>query len=53
MERSLNLGFISTNSREKHTAEPVQSGKVNALLKSFSQCFRLVYRLKSFRGTIR
>jgi hypothetical protein len=27
--------------RKKHTAAPVQIGKVNALLKSFSQCFCL------------
>jgi hypothetical protein len=42
---------MSTDSREKYTADPVQFGKVNALLKSFSQCFRLAYSLKSFRGT--
>jgi len=34
-----------TKSREKHTAKPVQSGKHEALLKSFGQCLRLVYCL--------
>jgi hypothetical protein len=39
--------------REKHTAESVYSGQHVAVLKSFSQCLGLAYRLKSFRGTIR
>ena len=47
------LPVVSTQSREKHTAKPVQFGTEIALLKSFSQCFRLVDYLKSFRGTIR
>jgi hypothetical protein len=47
------LGFVGTDSRQKHTAEPVQFGKGNTLLKSFSQRFRLVDCLKSFRGTVR
>jgi hypothetical protein len=37
------LSLLSTQSREKHTAKPVHSGKHVAVLKSFSQCFRLVY----------
>src|SRR5262249_2327036 len=37
--RSFNLSCISTQSREKHTAEPVQFGTAPALFKSFSQCF--------------
>ena len=45
--------FVSTNRREKHAAEPVQFGTPPALFRSFDQCFRLLYRLKSFRGTIR
>jgi hypothetical protein len=52
-ERSLNLGFVGTNSREKHATEPVQFGTVNTLLKSFSNCYRLLDCLKSFRSTIR
>jgi hypothetical protein len=52
-KRSLNLGLIRTQSREKYTAKPVQFGARIALLKSFSPCFRLVDCLKSFRGTIR
>jgi len=34
-------------------SESVQFGTPKALLKSFSQCFRLVDYLKSFKGTIR
>ena len=52
-KRSLNQRLLSTDSREKNTAEPVQFGKVRALLKSFSQRFRLVYSLKSFWVAIR
>jgi hypothetical protein len=33
-------------------AEPVHFGTAIAVLKSFSQYFRLAYCLKSFRGTI-
>jgi hypothetical protein len=47
------MGFLCSHSREKHSAEPVQFGAEIAELKSFSQCFRLVDCLKSFRGTIR
>jgi hypothetical protein len=47
------LGFISTDSREKHAAKSVQFGAPMAIFKSFDQSFRLAYRLKSFRGTIR
>jgi len=47
------LGLLSTHSREKHAEESVQFGTPKALLKSFSQCFRLVDYLKSFKGTIR
>src|SRR6476659_4585505 len=36
-ERSLNLALLSTQSREKHTAEPEQFGTAIAVLKSFSQ----------------
>ena len=35
LKRSLNLGLVSTHSREKHTAEPVQFGTPIALLRSF------------------
>ena len=45
------MGLLSTQSREKHTAEPVQFGIVIALLKSFGQRFGLVDGLKSFRAT--
>jgi len=47
------LGLLGTHSGEKHTTEPAQSRKYAAMLKSFSQCFRLAYCLESFRGTIR
>jgi hypothetical protein len=47
------LGLVGTNSREKHTAESVQFGTPIAVFKSFDQCFRLVYYLKSLGGTIR
>jgi hypothetical protein len=50
---ALNLELLSTQSGEKHTAEPVQSGAAITMLKSFSNCYRLVDCLKSFRGTIR
>ena len=50
---SLNLGFLSTHGREKHTAEAVEFGTNRACSKSFDQCFRLVYRLKSFGCAIR
>jgi hypothetical protein len=47
------LVFVRTQSRQKHTAEPVQSGTAIAPLKSFNQRFSLVDCLKGFRRTIR
>jgi hypothetical protein len=52
-ERRLNFSLIRPDVRKKHTAEPMQLRKRNALLKFFSHCFGLVYCLKSFRGAIR
>src|SRR5262249_22664494 len=51
-ERSLYLGLITIQSCQKYTAELMQSGAAKALLKSFSQRFRLVEYPKSFSGTI-
>jgi hypothetical protein len=48
VERSLNFSLARSQSCEKHTSEPVQLPIAIALLKSFSQGFRLVYCLKSF-----
>jgi hypothetical protein len=42
-----------TNSREKYTAKPVQFGGPPPPFGSFDQRFRLIYYLKSLRGTIR
>jgi hypothetical protein len=39
-ERDLNLSFVSTKTREKHAAEPVQFRIPIARFKSFGQCFR-------------
>jgi hypothetical protein len=44
------LRLLSTDGREKHTAEPMHFGTVIAVL---NRSFRLVDRLESFRGTIR
>src|SRR6516162_8042371 len=52
-EQGLNFGLINTHTREKHPAEPMQFGTTSAMLKPFSQRFRLVYCLKGFRGAIR
>jgi hypothetical protein len=52
-ERSVNFGCIRSNVHKKHATEPMQSGKERAQLNSFSNCFGLVYCLKSFRGTMR
>ena len=46
-------GLLSADSREKHTAEPMQFGTPPALFRSFGECFCLLNCLKSFRGTIR
>jgi hypothetical protein len=52
-ERRLDLGLLGTHGREKHTAKAVQFGAEITVLKSFSNSFRLVNRLKSIRGTMR
>ena len=46
-------GLLSTQSSEKHSAQAVQFGAAITVLKSFSNCYRLVDCLKSFRGPIR
>jgi hypothetical protein len=46
------LGFVGIASRETHTAKPVEFGAPIALIKSFSEPFRLVDCLKSFKGKI-
>jgi hypothetical protein len=51
--RYVELLQTQRQSGEKHTAEPVQFGAEITVLKSFSNCLRLVDCLKSFRGTIR
>jgi hypothetical protein len=53
-KRSLNLGFVSTNCRQKYTAEPVQFGIPMAIFGSFDQCFRHVNAVSaSCRAMIR
>ena len=44
-QRSLNVGFVGTHSREKHSAEPVQFGAPPTLSRSCNQCLCLPYCL--------
>jgi hypothetical protein len=42
------LSLVSTQSREKHTAKPLQFDTPIAVLKSFSRCFRFIDYLQRF-----
>jgi hypothetical protein len=49
-ERSLNVYFVRTHSREKHTVQLAQFGAPPALLKSFGHPFSIPYCLDSVLG---
>jgi hypothetical protein len=46
------LGIFTTDRGEKDSVESMQYAEIKPVLKSFGQCFRLVYCLESLRGAI-
>jgi len=46
------MSLVSSQCREKHTAQPVQFGTPPAFFSSFGDCFRLDYCVKSFRSSV-